>query len=59
MVWKPHAQTLSRRSLKLQSVPAATYSAEWMATFGSIDDPTFSAPERVLPSAAEPFDSES
>jgi hypothetical protein len=39
--------------------PTPTYSAEWMATFGSIDDPSFRAPERVLPSAVEPIDAES
>ena len=35
---------------------AASYSPEWLAAFGSIDDPSFGAPERVLPSAVEPLD---
>ena len=53
------AEQLRRLVADAGEIPAATYSAEWMATFGSIDDPSFTAPERVLPSAVEPIDAES
>ncbi len=53
------AEQLRRLAADAGEIPAATYSAEWMATFGSIDDPSFRAPERVLPSAVEPLDAES
>jgi hypothetical protein len=45
------AEQLSRLASDADTIPAATYSAEWMATFGSVDDSSFRAPERVLPSA--------
>ena len=50
------AEQLRRLAADAGEIPAATYSAEWMEAFGSIDDPSFSAPERVLPSAVEPLD---
>ena len=53
------AEQLRRLAADAGEIPAATYSAEWTATFGSIDDPSFRAPERVLPSAVEPLDAES
>ncbi len=53
------AEQLRRLAADAGEIPAATYSAEWMATFGSIDDPSFRAPERVLPSAVESLDGES
>ena len=51
------AEQLRRLASDADTIPTATYSAEWMATFGSIDDPSFRAPERILPSAVEPLDS--
>ena len=53
------AEQLHRLAADVGEIPSATYSAEWMATFGSIDDPSFRAPERVLPPAVEPLDAES
>jgi hypothetical protein len=53
------AEQLSRIAADAVEVPAATYSAEWMAAFGSIEDPSFQAPERALPSAVEPLDARS
>jgi hypothetical protein len=53
------AEQLRRLAADAVEMPAATYSAEWIATFGSIEDPSFSAPERALPSAVEPLDADS
>lgn len=53
------AEQLGRLAAHSDEIPAATYTAEWMAAFGSIGDPSFRAPERPLPSAVEPLDAES
>lgn len=50
------AEQLGRLAADADEIPAATYSAEWMAAFGSIEDPSFHAPKRVLPTAVEPLD---
>ncbi len=50
------AEQLGRLAADAGEIPSATYSAEWMATFGSIADPSFLAPERSLPAAVEPLD---
>ncbi len=50
------AEQLGRLAADADEIPAATYSAEWMATFGAIGDPSFLAPERSLPAAVEPLD---
>jgi hypothetical protein len=50
------AEQLGRLAADAGEIPAASFSAEWMAAFGSIDDSSFSAPERALPSAVEPLD---
>ena len=42
-----------------EEIPATTYTAEWMAAFGSIGDPSFRAPERSFPAVVEPLDAES
>jgi hypothetical protein len=49
------AEQLRRLAADADLRPPATYSAEWMAAFGSIDDPSFSAPERTPPSVGKPF----
>jgi len=36
----------------------SAYSAEWLASFGSITDPSFDAPVRALPPAVKPLDAE-
>jgi hypothetical protein len=43
------AEQLGRLAADAGEIPSASYSAEWMAAFGSIADPSFAAPERVLP----------
>lgn len=53
------AEQLGRLAADVDKTPPATYSAEWMAAFGSIGDPSFRAPERSLPTAVEPLDAES
>lgn len=53
------AEQLRRLAAEAEEIPAATCSAEWMAAFGSIDDPSFDAPERILPPVVEPLDAES
>lgn len=50
------AEQLRRLAADAGEIPAATYSTEWMAAFGSIDDPSFTAPERGMPCAVEPLD---
>lgn len=50
------AEQLGRLAADLGEIPAATYSSDWMEAFGSIDDASFRAPERVPPSAVEPLD---
>jgi hypothetical protein len=50
------AEQLGRLAADAGEVPSTTYSAERMATFGPIADPSFAAPERILPSAVEPLD---
>lgn len=49
------AEQLGHLAAGAGEILAATYSTEWMAAFGSIDDASFGAPERVLPSAVEPL----
>lgn len=51
------AEQLGRLAAAAGEIPAATYSAEWMAAFGSIDDSSFRTPERALLSTVEPLDS--
>ena len=53
------AEQLGRLAADADRIPAAGYSAEWMAAFGSIGDSSFQAPERLLPSAVEPLDARS
>ncbi len=53
------AEQLSRLAAHADEIPAAAYSPEWMATFGSISDPTFYAPARPLPGPVEPLDAAS
>jgi len=53
------AEQLGRLAAHADEIPAATYSAEWMAAFGSVNDPSFSAPVRSLPAAVAPLDAES
>ncbi len=53
------AEQLGRLAAGADEIPAATYSAEWIAAFGSIGDPSFRAPERPLPTAVEPLDAKS
>lgn len=50
------AEQLGRLAVDVGEIPATTYSSEWMAAFGSIDDSSFSAPGRALSSAVEPLD---
>jgi hypothetical protein len=50
------AEQLGRLASHADEHPSATYSAEWMAAFGSIDDPSFQAPGRPLPTAVKPLD---
>jgi len=52
------AEQLTRLVIGEGADPAAAYSPEWMAAFGSIDDPSFVAPERPFPSAVEPLNAE-
>ncbi len=49
------AEQLGRLAADADGSPG-TYSAEWMAAFGSIGDPSFRAPERTLPTAVQPLD---
>jgi hypothetical protein len=51
------AEQLGRLADGAGEIPAASYSPEWMAAFGSIGDPSFRAPERPLPTAVESLDS--
>lgn len=53
------AEQLGRLAANADEVSAATYSAEWMAAFGSVDDSSFVAPVRPLPSPVPPLDAES
>jgi hypothetical protein len=53
------ADQLGRLAADAEREPAACYSAEWKATFGSIDDSSFLAPERPLPNAVEALDAQS
>ncbi len=50
------AEQLGRLATDADEIPAPGYSAEWMASFGSIGDPSFRAPERTRPAAVEPLD---
>jgi hypothetical protein len=52
-------EQLGRLANHADKHPAATYSAEWMAACGSIDDPSFHAPGRPLPTAVESLDAKS
>ena len=51
------AEQLGRLAADAGEISAASYSPEWMAAFGSIDDPSFRSPERPLPTHVEPLDS--
>jgi hypothetical protein len=53
------AEQLGRLAAHADEIPAATYSAEWMAAFGSVDDSSFVAPVRPLPIPVAPLDAES
>jgi hypothetical protein len=53
------AEQLGRLAADADEAPAATYSANWMAAFGSINDPSFEAPARPLPTEVSPLESES
>ncbi len=53
------AEQLGRLATQADETPAATYSAEWMAAFGSVDDPAFVAPARPLPAPVTPLDAAS
>ena len=52
------AEQLSRLVSNADADPAPAYSAEWMAAFGSISDPSFGAPSRPFPVNVEPLDAE-
>ena len=52
-------EQLGRLAENADELSAVTYSAEWMAAFGSIDDPAFIAPARPLPAPVAPLDAES
>lgn len=53
------AEQLGRLATQADGIPLATYSAEWMAAFGSVDDPDFVAPARPFPAPVAPLDAES
>ena len=53
------AEQLGRLAAHADEMPTATYSAEWMAAFGSVDDSSFVAPARPLPAPVSPLDAES
>ena len=50
-------EQLSRLAGEEAKPSSAGYTVEWMATFGSISDETFEAPERSFPRELESFDS--
>lgn len=52
------AEQLGKLAGEAGTEPAAGYSAEWKAAFGSIGDPRFAAPARTVPSAVKPLDAE-
>ncbi|MGL4399777.1 MAG: hypothetical protein ACRCXD_07895 [Luteolibacter sp.] len=51
------AEQLGRLAADAGEISAASYSPEWMAAFGSIEDSSLRSPERPLPPHVEPLDS--
>lgn len=47
------AEQLGYLAAHADEIPEATYSAEWMAAFGSVNDPSFCAPARPLAAGME------
>jgi hypothetical protein len=50
------AEQLSRLAAKAESQTKAAYNGDWLSAFGSINDPTFVAPQRAMPTTVHPLD---